>query len=102
NDALERGDVDAIWQVSPNVQTALDRGFEPIMSPFTQADPDGVLGHWLTSQQFAQQNPDTVRAFVDAMAEANGYAEEHPDEVRATIVKNLKFDEATLAKSTLP
>jgi NitT/TauT family transport system substrate-binding protein len=102
NDALERGDVDAIWQVAPNVATAVDRGFVPVLSPFVEAEAGGVLGHYLTSQQFAQSNPDTVAAFADAMAEANEFAGENPDLARAAIVSNLQFDEAVVAASNLP
>jgi NitT/TauT family transport system substrate-binding protein len=101
NDALERGDVDAIWQVSPNVVTAVDRGFVPVLSPFVEAEAGGVLGHYLTSEQFAQTNPEIVTAFVDAMAEANEFTEANPDLARATIVKNLQFDEAVVAASNL-
>ena len=102
NDALERGDVDAIWQVAPNVQTALDRGFVPLLSPFVQAEPEGVLGHYLTSQSYAASDPEVVQDFVDAMAEANAYATDHLDEARATIVANLQFDQTVVEASSFP
>ncbi|MFI0462666.1 ABC transporter substrate-binding protein [Saccharopolyspora sp. 5N102] len=102
NDALKRGDVDAIWQVEPNVQAALAAGFTPLISNFVEARPEATLGYYLTSGAFAKQNPQVVQAFSDAMDEANRFATEHPDKAREAVVTNLRFNPEIVSTANLP
>ncbi len=102
NDALKRGDVDAIWQVEPNVQAALAAGVTPLISNFAEARPEATLGYYITSGAFAKQNPEVVKAFSDALDEANRFATEHPDKAREAVVTNLKFNPKIVSTANLP
>lgn len=96
--ALERGDVDAIWQVDPFRTLALDAGYRPILSNFVEAIPDTTLGYYITSGKFADANPEVLQKFQRAMSEANEYATEHPDEFRKLAVEKIKLDPAVADK----
>lgn len=92
--ALERGDVDAIWQVDPFRTLAVDAGYRPILSNFVEAIPDTTLGYYSTSGKFAEANPEALQKFQRAMSKANEYATEHPDEFRKLAVEKIKLDPA--------
>lgn len=102
NDALKRGDVDAIWQVEPNVQAALAAGFTPLISNFVEAHPEATLDYCITSGAFAKQSPEVVMAFSDALDEENRFATEHPDKAREAVVTNLKFNPEIVSTANLP
>lgn len=99
--ALERGDVDAIWSVEPHKAISDSRGFTPLVSNFVEPFPDVTLGYYITSQQFAEANPEVVADFQQAMDEANTYATEHPDEVRGVIVEQLELDPELVEQTNL-
>ncbi|MDU7360210.1 MAG: ABC transporter substrate-binding protein [Propionibacteriaceae bacterium] len=96
--ALERGDVDAIWQVDPFRTLATDAGYRPILSNFVEAIPDTTVGYYITSGKFAKSNPEVLQQFQRAMSKANEYATEHPDEFRKLAVEKIKLDPAVAEK----
>lgn len=66
--ALDAGDVDAIWQVEPFKASALAAGNREL-SPLFVGPVEGMpVAGWLTTQQFAQENPDALATFCDALA----------------------------------
>lgn len=65
--SLAAGNVDAIWQVEPFKASALAAG-DRVLSPlFTGSAKDMPVAGWLTTQQFAQKNPDALAAFCRAL-----------------------------------
>lgn len=92
--ALERGDVDAIWQVDPFRAIATEAGYRNVLSNFVEALPDTVLGYYITSGTFAKDNPEVVAKFQRALSKSNEYATEHQDELRSTAVEKVKVDPA--------
>jgi NitT/TauT family transport system substrate-binding protein len=86
-DALERGDVDAVWFVEP---------FR------THSLPGQVSGYYFTSEQFNAENPEVVQAFDDAITEAIDLAAENPDRVRQVAVDEFGFEEDSASRSNLP
>lgn len=90
--ALERGDVDAIWSVEPHKAISESRGFTLLASNFVEPFPEVTLGYYITSGQFAEQNPEVISAFQTALDEGNAYATENPDAAREVIVEELELD----------
>lgn len=91
--ALERGDVDAIWMVEPFQAIAYDNGYRPVLANFAEAFPDSTLGYYITSGDFADENPETVAAFQRAMDRSNEFATENPDRLRELAVSEIGLTE---------
>ncbi|SFK52151.1 ABC transporter substrate-binding protein [Geodermatophilus ruber] len=66
--ALDAGDVDAIWQVEPFQASALAGGARVLFPLFSGPAEDMPVAGWLTTEQYAQENPEAVEAFRRAMA----------------------------------
>lgn len=88
--ALEQKQVDVASLTTPASELLVERGIgvmlfnntrgeDPFFKPFTQ---QAVL----VRQDYAQQNPDTVRAFVRAIVKANTWVHEHSAEEAAEIM----------------
>lgn len=101
-EALERGDVDAIWVSEPFLAPGLAAGYEWLIAPGAQSFPEQVGGYWSTSSDFAQDNIEVVEAFRDAMTEINEFAEDNPDLVREVAVEEMGFDEEYIDDVNLP
>jgi NitT/TauT family transport system substrate-binding protein len=90
-DALARGSVDAINVPQPFHRIAVNTGKARVLGyPFVEAQPGvhitayGGYGPWLDA------NPNTVRAFVDAMNKAVRYLRANPDEAKTLIAEFTK------------
>jgi ABC-type nitrate/sulfonate/bicarbonate transport system substrate-binding protein len=66
--ALDAGDVDAIWQVEPFQASSLAAGHRVLFPLFSGPVEDMPVAGWLTTEQYAQENPEVVEAFREAMA----------------------------------
>lgn len=88
--AFVRGDVDAIFAWEPNVARAVKAGGKVLASgsrsfvPGQEGPHRMAPGHgaFSVSTEFAQKNPQTVRAVLRALVAANGYLQS-PDNVPA-------------------
>ncbi|MFB0836105.1 ABC transporter substrate-binding protein [Arthrobacter halodurans] len=65
--ALEKGVADAAWQVEPFQAGAEAAGFRKIGDMFDGSIADMPVAGWVTTEQFAQQNPEAVAAFQEAI-----------------------------------
>lgn len=94
NDALDRGDVDAIWVVEPFVTSARAAGYVPVLSNFAEATPGSRGGgHYFVTRDYAADNPEIISAFQAAITEAGAFANENPDALRAQVVDVLGVPE---------
>jgi NitT/TauT family transport system substrate-binding protein len=66
--ALDAGDVDAIWQVEPFQAAAKAAGARVLFPLFSGPVDDMPVAGWLTTEQYAQENPEAIEAFRAAMA----------------------------------
>ncbi|KWX65916.1 ABC transporter substrate-binding protein [Mycobacterium sp. NAZ190054] len=101
-EALERGDVDAIWVSEPHRTPGLNKGWKQIIGPGAESFPDQVSGYYSTSQSFAEANPETVASFRDAMREVNAFAEENPDRVGQVAVAEMGIDAGIIDQVNFP
>lgn len=91
--ALERGDVDAIWMVEPFQTIAEDNGYRPVLANFAEAFPNSTLGYYITSADFAEENPEVVASFQRAMSRSNEFANENHDRLRELAVSKIGLTE---------
>jgi ABC-type nitrate/sulfonate/bicarbonate transport system substrate-binding protein len=66
--ALDRGDVDAIWQVEPFQAGALAGGDRVLFQLFSGPVADMPVAGWATTDKFAKENPKALAAFRRALA----------------------------------
>jgi NitT/TauT family transport system substrate-binding protein len=100
--ALDGGRVDAAWVGEPAQTIAKGQGARIVASPFAETDPKLTVATYFTSTQLAQQKPDLVKKFTDAMAESLQYASDHPDEARQILTTYTKISGDVLKNLTLP
>ncbi|MEV7649410.1 ABC transporter substrate-binding protein [Arthrobacter sp. NPDC089319] len=65
--ALERGAVDAIWQVEPFQASAKEAGLVKIGNLFSGPVEDMPVAGWITTEAFAKENPEAVAAFQESI-----------------------------------
>ncbi|SDY53068.1 NitT/TauT family transport system substrate-binding protein [Micromonospora pattaloongensis] len=100
--AVDKGQVDAAWVVEPSLSVAKDAGARVVAWNYVDAAPDLTVAVYFTSTKLAQENPDMVKKFSEAMAESLSYANAHPDEVRAVLKTYTDIDQVILDQMTLP
>lgn len=99
---LAKGNVDAIAAVEPFVTLAKNDGAVPVFSNYAYPVKDLMVATYFTSEQYVQQNPKTVAAFTKAMKASQQFAQDNPDKVRAVLSTYTKIDAAVAAKLTFP
>lgn len=87
--ALVAGDVDAAVIQAPFIADAVSQGATIIGKPNVETFPDMAVGLYTTSQNYIDSNETTVKAFADAMIEAQEYATANVDKAKQTLVTNL-------------
>jgi NitT/TauT family transport system substrate-binding protein len=100
--AVADGSVDAAFTVEPFATVGKSQGMRAVASPYTQTDANLTVAGYFTSDQYAAENPDIVKAFAEAMVEAQQYATDHSDEARAVLDSYTQIDPAVAADLTLP
>lgn len=84
--ALEAGRVDAVALVPPFYEGALQAGHRAVFFSYPYDDDARFpLAAWFSSSDLIDSDPQAVERFARVMREANAYAQENPDEVRAIV-----------------
>ncbi|WP_022869886.1 ABC transporter substrate-binding protein [Yaniella halotolerans] len=68
--ALANGNVDAIWQVEPFQTISEQSGLRRIGDMFDGPASDMPVGGWVTTQEFADSNPEVIDSFRQALGQA--------------------------------
>lgn len=69
--AAANGNVDAIWQVEPFQTIATQSGLTRIGDMFAGPAADMPVGGWVTTQEFAENNPEVIEAFREALDQSS-------------------------------
>jgi NitT/TauT family transport system substrate-binding protein len=102
NAALEAGRVDAACVVEPFVsqgKAGAARGIAPF---YVRTAPDLTVATYFTSTQYAEENPDVVDRFVQAMNKSLTYAQENPDAVREVLLEYTEIPPEAVEAIKLP
>ena len=100
--AVAGGQVDAAFAVEPFATVGVSQGLRTVASPYTLTDPDLTVAGYFTSDAYAAENPEVVQRFAEAMAEAQQYALDNPDEVREVLGTYTEIAPEVAAELTLP
>ena len=71
--ALERGQIDAAWEIEPFVSIGAESGNRAVLRPYVDAYPGLMVGSFLATNEYRDQNPEVIEAFrrgITATAEA--------------------------------
>jgi NitT/TauT family transport system substrate-binding protein len=100
--AVAQGQVDAAWVVEPFLTITTGQGATPVAWNFAGTDPELMIASYFTSSDIAEENPDLVERFTNAMNKSLEYAEENPDAVAEILTTYTELDAETAATLTLP
>jgi NitT/TauT family transport system substrate-binding protein len=87
--ALLAGQVDAAYSYVPIVNSAEEDGAQIIAWPNIEILEEGPTSVMVATDQYIQENPETVARFNCAIRMASSNATENPDSVRAALAKAL-------------
>ena len=91
--AVESHRVDAASLFEPSITLALGTGrFKLIANTATAVASRWLNSVWFSTDTYVQQNPDATRRFVSAIRQGATWANSHPAESTAILVKYLKLD----------
>ncbi|MER2133469.1 MAG: ABC transporter substrate-binding protein [Arthrobacter sp.] len=99
---LAAGTVDAIAAVEPFVTIAGADGAVPVFSNYAEPVDDLTVAVYFTSDEYVQENPETVEKFVRAMIASQEFAEQNPDKLRAVLPTYTSLEPEVIEQLTLP
>ncbi len=102
NAALDAGRVDGACVVEPFVTQGTSGNAVGIDPFYVNTAPNLTVATYFTSTSYAQENPEVVDRFVEAMNESLEYASENPDEVRAVLQDYTEIPAEVANEITLP
>jgi NitT/TauT family transport system substrate-binding protein len=100
--ALDAGQIDATCMSEPFLSGYLAAGGRTVASNYADVAPDADIAVYFTSEKLLQSDPDLVARFTEALAESEAYAQEHPEETRATATTYTSLTAEQVAGVTLP
>lgn len=101
--ALEAGTIDAMVGAEPFGTAAIEAGFPAISSPYAaMSDASMLTSAYYSTQNQIEADPELFESIRLAIAESLEYAQEHPDEIRAQLVKFANLDQAVAESVILP
>lgn len=99
-DLLSSGNVDAVVSVDPFYSKMIKEGTGYDFGNFVATMPDGVpIVIFVSSREWAEANPDQVKAFRDALSEAAEFIKANDAEARKSFAKWTKLPERVVATS---
>ncbi|OMQ16736.1 hypothetical protein A7K94_0200610 [Modestobacter sp. VKM Ac-2676] len=81
NDAVLKGQVDAVYNIGSFYPTGLSQGLRPIGAPANEYMDGGPSALWFATQSYIAENEETVEKFQAAMEEATQFARDNHDAV---------------------
>jgi len=100
--ALAKGSVDAAFSIEPFVTQSVQKGDEVLGYSYVDTESDMQVGAYAVTDQFADSDPDAVKAFHAAVKETAEYVTGHEDEFRTFLSENAKMPPALAKKIVLP
>ncbi len=100
--ALDSGSVDAIWQVEPFQTMAANEGYKRIDNLFSGEMEGAPVAGWVTTEEFAEENPEILRAFQAAMSESTQELNDDGDITRDLVPTFTMLEEDLIEDMELP
>ena len=91
-DVIRGGTVDAVLSVEPVTSRVIQTGQASVVTTMVKDLPDDLMIYvYATTGTFAKNNPDVVKNFRAALAEASAFLAANPDKAREHISKYTKL-----------
>ena len=100
--ALEKGRVDAACVVEPFVSQGKAAGMKGIDPFYAGTAPNLTVATYFASKELIEADPELVDRFKTAMEKSLQYAQENPDAVRAVLPEYTQIPEEAAQKINLP
>jgi NitT/TauT family transport system substrate-binding protein len=100
--ALAKGSVDAAFSIEPFVTQGVEKGHEVLGYSYVDTEPELQVGAYAVTDQFAESDPDAVKAFQAATAETAAYVAGHEDEFRTFLSESAKIPPKLAKTIVLP
>jgi NitT/TauT family transport system substrate-binding protein len=98
--ALIRGDVQAANLVEP-FRTLMADKLRALSYPFVEVQPGLDIAGWIASAKYVEENPEVVKKFTAALAEANDYLNKDAEEKIKWTAEFTKSEPDVIRKLTL-
>lgn len=100
--SLSEGRIDAALLNEPFRTVALSQGMRAIYAPYVHIEPGLAIGSYFSSDQYIEENPEIIDAFVSCTDAAGTYIAENPDEFRSALAELAGLDPDVAAEVYLP
>lgn len=100
--ALERGQIDAAWEIEPFVSIGATSGTRPVLWPYVDAYPGLMVGSFLATNEYSEQNPEVIESFRKGLAATAEAVSADPDAFRAALPDLAKMTPEVAEAMTLP
>jgi NitT/TauT family transport system substrate-binding protein len=95
--AIDQGRIDTAALKPPYLTAAMQSGrFRVIGKPLDAVAPHFLFSCWIATNDYITKNPDTVKAFADALSESARYTNAHQAETIAMVAKFSGQDPAVI------
>jgi NitT/TauT family transport system substrate-binding protein len=102
NAAVEADRVDAAFVVEPFVSQGKAAGSRVILNSYEETAPNYTVATYFASKQYIAENKDVVERFRRAMEKSLDYAQQNPEAVRAVVTEYTRIPKEAAESMTLP
>lgn len=99
---LAKGNVDAIAAVEPWVTLSEADGNVPVFSNYAEPVEDLTVAVYFTTDQYVSEHPETAAKFVRAMKASQEFAQQNPEKVKAVLPEYTTLEPDVIEGLTLP
>ena len=101
-DQLKAGNVDAVEALEPFAGALLAAGNVSLGDPLLAAGDEVLFPFWISDGTWARANGPVIKAWIEALTEAQGYMNANPADTRAILAKYSRLPPEVVAKVPLP
>jgi NitT/TauT family transport system substrate-binding protein len=101
-DQLKAGNVDAVEALEPFAGALRAAGNVSLGDPLLSAGDEVLFPFWISDGTWARANRPVIKAWIDALTEAEAFMTANPAEARAVLAKYSRLPPEVVAKVPLP
>ena len=101
-DQLKAGNVDAVEALEPFAGALLGAGNVSLGDPLLAAGDEVLFPFWISDGKWARANRPIIKAWIDALTDAETYLKANPADARAILAKYSRLPPEIVQKVPLP
>lgn len=102
NAAVDGGDVDAGFQIEPFLTRALNQDARVINYSYVVTQPSLQVGAYAVTRQYAEENPEVISCYQQAVAENADYIAANEEEFRTFLTERAEIAQELASEMRLP